>query len=81
MEPIEKRGELFKYNVLYDWSDAQVAEYMATHKLPQHPLIAEGYTTIGDQHSTRRSAEVASPDSARNVGYGRECGLQCQIKR
>lgn len=81
MEPIETRGDLLKYNVLYDWSDAQISDYMLTHKLPPHPLLAQGYTTIGDRHSTRRSSEVDSADSARNLGYGRECGLQCEIKR
>jgi phosphoadenosine phosphosulfate reductase len=81
MEPVETRGELLKYSVLYDWSDTQITDYMLTHQLPQHPLLAQGYTTIGDRHSTRRSSDVASADSARNLGYGRECGLQCEIKR
>lgn len=36
-----------KVNPLAFWSAAEVAQYMETHNLPRHPLVEQGYPSIG----------------------------------
>lgn len=44
---------LQKINPLFDWSDAAVWEYANAHKLPQNPLYAQGFASIGCAPCTR----------------------------
>lgn len=45
-------GGIRKYYPHLDMDDADVAAYRARHALPAHPLLAYGYGSIGDVHST-----------------------------
>ncbi|MBL4872342.1 MAG: phosphoadenylyl-sulfate reductase [Rhodobacteraceae bacterium] len=36
-----------KVNPLAHWSSKDVADYIAAHNLPRHPLVAKGYPSIG----------------------------------
>ena len=36
-----------KVNPLAGWSPAQIEDYLTEHDLPHHPLVAEGYRSIG----------------------------------
>src|SRR3546814_5896237 len=47
-----------KINPLANWSRQDIAAYFAAHDLPAHPLVADGYPSIGcapctDRKSTR----------------------------
>ena len=46
------QGGIRKYYPHLDMTDADVAAYRKLHDLPEHPLLAFGYTSIGDTHST-----------------------------
>lgn len=72
---IDASGERWKIHPIADWSDRDVYQYLKKHKLPYHPLWDKGYVSIGDVHTTRSLAEVASKDETRFFGLQRECGL------
>src|ERR1700691_6351921 len=73
--PIEFKRGRYKVHPLFDWTDRDVGQYLAKHKLPYHPLWEKGYLSIGDWHTTRSLAEVDSMEELRFFGLKRECGL------
>ena len=72
---VETSGGRFKVHPIADWSDRDVHDYLKQHELPYHPLWEQGYVSIGDVHTTRSLAEVATIDETRFFGLQRECGL------
>ncbi len=72
---LELRDGRWKLHPLADWSDGDVWQYLQQHDLPVHPLWHEGYTSIGDVHTTRRVEPGMSEEEARFFGLKRECGL------
>jgi phosphoadenosine phosphosulfate reductase len=75
ISPIEFKRGRYKVHPLFDWTDRDVGQYLARHKLPYHPLWEKGYLSIGDWHTTRSLAEVDSMEELRFFGLKRECGL------
>jgi phosphoadenosine phosphosulfate reductase len=75
ISPIEFKRGRYKVHPLFDWSDRDIGRYLEKHRLPYHPLYARGYASIGDWHTTRSLADVASPEELRFFGLKRECGL------
>jgi phosphoadenosine phosphosulfate reductase len=59
---VEVDGHHVKVNPLASWSAADVADYAARHELPPHPLVAEGYLSIGCAPCT---SVVASGEDSR----------------
>ncbi len=71
----EKFG-LVKVNPLATWSDDDVAYYLASNKLAEHPLWAQGYASIGCAAVTAKPAVAGDRRSGRWVGADKEeCGL------
>jgi phosphoadenosine phosphosulfate reductase len=71
----EKFG-LVKVNPLATWTDDDVASYLTSHNLPEHPLWAEGYASIGCAAMTLKPQVPGDRRSGRWVGLGKdECGL------
>jgi phosphoadenosine phosphosulfate reductase len=71
----EARG-LVKVNPMATWTDDDIAGYLAEHGLPVHPLISQGYLSIGCAPTTRRVAPGEDPRAGRWSGTGKtECGL------
>lgn len=67
---------LVKVNPLATWTDDDVASYLADHDLPVHPLVAQGYRSIGCAPTTRPVAEGEGPRAGRWSGLDKtECGL------
>jgi phosphoadenosine phosphosulfate reductase len=65
-----------KINPLIDWSAEDVAAYLAVHDLPPHPLVADGYPSIGCMPCTSRVAPGEDPRSGRWKGWDKtECGI------
>jgi phosphoadenosine phosphosulfate reductase len=63
-------------NPLAFWDDAQIEAYFTRHKLPRHPLQAEGYTSIGCATCTARPIDGADKRSGRWAGLTKtECGI------
>ena len=58
------------------WSCEQVHDYLRHNGLPLHPLHEQGYTTVGDWHSSRPANTVDGHErEARFGGLKQECGL------
>jgi phosphoadenosine phosphosulfate reductase len=65
-----------KVNPLATWTDEDVAAYVRDHELPEHPLRAEGYLSIGCWPCTRPVGEGEDARAGRWSGSGKvECGL------
>lgn len=79
LEPLEvDTTGMLKLNPLFAWSFAQVKAYIDEHKVPRNALLAKGYRSVGDWHSTQpASADSDSSERAgRWAGRGKtECGL------
>ena len=71
----DAQGRL-KINPLIDWSAEDIAAYFEAHDLPPHPLVAEGYPSIGCSPCTSRVAPGEDPRSGRWKGWDKtECGI------
>ena len=58
------------------WSTRDVHRYLEAHSLPTHPLLEEGYVTIGDWHSSRPITALDQHQrDTRFRGLKQECGL------
>jgi len=67
---------LVKINPLATWTDADVASYVADHDLPIHPLVKQGYLSIGCAPTTRPVGAGEDPRAGRWSGSDKvECGL------
>jgi phosphoadenosine phosphosulfate reductase len=81
MLPLDKVRGRWALRPLLDWSDSDVQEYMQEHDLPQHPLVAKGYSTVGDWHSSAPDSEHASGRATRFGGLKQECGIHTSGQR
>ncbi len=67
---------LVKVNPMATWTDDDVARYEVDHGLPTHPLMSQGYRSIGCAPTTRPVAPGEDPRAGRWSGTGKtECGL------
>ncbi|HEY7931554.1 MAG TPA: phosphoadenylyl-sulfate reductase [Acidimicrobiales bacterium] len=72
----DEKFELVKVNPLATWSDDDVAYYLASHQLDEHPLWREGYASIGCAAMTMKPLDPTDRRSGRWVGLDKdECGL------
>jgi phosphoadenosine phosphosulfate reductase len=72
MKIFEERRGILKFNPMIDVSRGERDAYIAEHNLPFHPLVAEGYQSIGCTHCTVKG----EGRSGRWVGKPKtECGL------
>ncbi|HHM05690.1 MAG TPA: phosphoadenylyl-sulfate reductase [Gammaproteobacteria bacterium] len=55
----EERGGIIKFHPMVDVSKAGREAYIRDHKLPFHPLVAKGYSSIGCKHCTLPGADRA----------------------
>jgi phosphoadenosine phosphosulfate reductase len=72
LDVFEVRGGIIKFYPLIDVTREQRDAYIKEHKLPFHPLVAKGYSSIGCTHCT-----VAGTDRGGrwNNSPKTECGL------
>ncbi len=76
LSPVGYDGERYKVLPILNWTSKDVYEYLTKHDLPYHPLFDEGYTTVGDAHSSRPvSAADEHERDARFGGIKEECGI------
>ena len=76
LELFEKQDRRLKLNPLHDWSSARLLAYAAVHKLPPHPLVADGYPSIGCSPCTSRVQAGEDPRAGRWRGWDKsECGI------
>jgi phosphoadenosine phosphosulfate reductase len=68
--------EVVKVNPIVTWTDQDVDSYLKDHGLPVHPLVSQGYLSIGCAPTTRPVAEGEDPRAGRWSGTDKtECGL------
>jgi phosphoadenosine phosphosulfate reductase len=73
---IGAQGRLIKLCPLADWDAARVQEFMHEHRLPQHPLLAQGYASVGCVPCTAPVTPGAHARTGRWAGKGKtECGI------
>ena len=72
LDIFENRGEILKFYPLLDVSKKERDEFIATHQLPFHPLVAKGYSSIGCSHCTQPGDERSG---RWNNSPKTECGL------
>lgn len=76
LAPFEEEGGRIKVNPLFNWTSRDVTAYLADHDLPPHPLVADGYPSIGCIPCTSRV--VAGEDARAGRWRGKskvECGI------
>lgn len=67
---------LSKVAPLADWTTRDVYEYMQERQIPELPLYAQGYTSIGCAPCTAKPLDPNDPRSGRWAGQGKiECGI------
>lgn len=72
----EKQGEKIKVNPLVSWDTARVNDYITTNNLPRHPLVAQGFPSIGCRPCTTKTKEHENPRAGRWRGKPKtECGI------
>lgn len=67
-----------KFNPLAAWSEAQVWDYLATHRVPYNRLYEQGYRSIGCAPCTRPVLPGEDPRAGRwwwEQAEHKECGL------
>jgi phosphoadenosine phosphosulfate reductase len=69
-----------KVNPLADWDKARIEAYMAEHVLPAHPLVEQGYPSIGCAPCTSVVQAGEDPRSGRWRGWEKvECGIHTPV--
>ncbi len=80
IRPLETGADgLMRINPLLHWMSDDVAAYFERHSLPRHPLVSQGYTSIGCAPCTARSEVGSDPRSGRWAGTSKdECGIHIE---
>jgi phosphoadenosine phosphosulfate reductase len=69
-------NEVMKIHPLADWSREDVAGYIETHDIPTHPLLEQGYRSIGCWPCTRPVVAGEDERAGRWEGFNKtECGI------
>lgn len=70
----------FKINPLAYWGEEELNGYLDEHKLPKHPLVKDGYRSIGCMPCTDRVAEGGDYRDGRWKGSNKdECGIHVSL--
>jgi phosphoadenosine phosphosulfate reductase len=73
MSPIDPVRGRWSLRPLLAWSQREVFYYMENHALPQHPLFEQGFSSVGDWHSSR--PDDGDGRASRFGGLKQECGI------
>ena len=75
----DQAGRL-KINPLADWSAAQIGDYFVATGLPAHPLVAQGYPSIGCSPCTTKVLPGEDARAGRWKGWDKtECGIHGEV--
>lgn len=73
---VEASEGKLKFNPLANWGKADLDAYVAEHALPAHPLVAQGFPSIGCWPCTQPAAEGEDVRAGRWKGLDKtECGI------
>lgn len=76
---IDEQDGRTKIHPILNWTSQEMRSYMEQHDLPHHPMVAQGYRSIGDHHSTIPTTADMDPRDGRILGKTRECGLHLPL--
>jgi phosphoadenosine phosphosulfate reductase len=80
MKSVELFEGRFRFNPLADWTLADLEAYSDRHNLPRHPLVDDGYPSIGCMPCTRRVAAGEDYRDGRWSGLDKdECGIHIGV--
>jgi len=66
----------FKLNPLSLWGEEELSDYLEQHRLPRHPLVKDGYRSIGCMPCTSKVREGGGYREGRWAGSDKdECGI------
>ena len=72
----EKEDRKIKINPLADWTSQDVQNYMDAQNLPRHPLVAQGYPSVGCMPCTTRVSALEEARAGRwRESTKTECGI------
>jgi phosphoadenosine phosphosulfate reductase len=73
---VEQTGEQLKFNPLANWTKADLDAYAAEHDLPAHPLVEQGFPSIGCWPCTKPVEQGEDVRAGRWAGSQKtECGI------
>jgi phosphoadenosine phosphosulfate reductase len=73
---VEEADHQVKFNPLANWAKEDLDAYMAEYELPAHPLVAQGFPSIGCWPCTKPVEEGADVRAGRWAGSDKtECGI------
>jgi len=76
LHQVEPEDGRISINPLVDWDEQRIAVEIARRGLPSHPLVANGYKSIGCEPCTRPVRPDEDPRSGRWAGLAKtECGI------
>jgi phosphoadenosine phosphosulfate reductase len=71
---------VLKINPLADWDKDRIAQYMLAHNLPAHPLVEQGYPSIGCAPCTSKVQPGEDPRAGRWRAWDKvECGIHSDV--
>ncbi|HJW41535.1 MAG TPA: phosphoadenylyl-sulfate reductase [Rhizomicrobium sp.] len=80
MQTVEFFEGRFRFNPLADWTLADLDAYVVKHDLPRHPLVEDGYPSIGCMPCTRRIQDGEGYRDGRWSGLDKdECGIHIGV--
>ena len=80
MKTVEYFDGRFRFNALADWTQADLEAYTTEHDIPRHPLVEDGYPSIGCMPCTRRVQAGESYRDGRWSGLDKdECGIHLGV--
>lgn len=69
----------YKINPLASWTPEDVSDFLESRDLPKHPLVAQGYPSIGCWPCTQPARNASDVRSGRWAGQDKtECGLHIE---
>jgi phosphoadenosine phosphosulfate reductase len=78
VKSVELVDNSYKLSPVADWTAAEVLQYIRANDVPEHPLYADGYATIGCDPCTR-ALKPEEPERAGRwwweLDADKECGL------
>jgi len=73
---VEQTETHVKFNPLANWAKADLDAYMAEHDLPPHPLVEQGFPSIGCWPCTKPVDDGENVRAGRWAGQDKtECGI------
>jgi len=73
---VEQATDQVKFNPLANWDKADLDAYIAQYDLPPHPLVAQGYPSVGCWPCTNAVEEGQDVRAGRWAGSDKtECGI------